>query len=195
MASGLGPSGFYSARWTHTYAGEWDYEAPSHADLEKLCTLAKTQIVWGGNYLSSGLGPSTKWLIWDKCMTMPTYSDAEIAWTNLAGKSTKMFRLSGNGLMAAEKNRSHPTQKPLALMKWCLSLVPDAKTVLDTYCGSGTILVAAKAIGLTAVGIEIEERYCETVAKRLEQEVFEFPDEKEKNAEPEQSVLFQKGRG
>jgi DNA modification methylase len=68
----------------------------------------------------------------------------------------------------------HPTQKPIALMKWCLSLFPDAKTVLDPYCGSGTTLVGAKAMRLTAIGIEIEEKYAEIAAKRLGQEVFDF---------------------
>jgi site-specific DNA-methyltransferase (adenine-specific) len=76
--------------------------------------------------------------------------------------------------MRHKEKRVHPTQKPLALMKWCLSLFHDTKTVLDPYCGSGTTLVAAKAMGLTSIGIEREEKYCEIAAKRLSQEVFDF---------------------
>jgi site-specific DNA-methyltransferase (adenine-specific) len=76
--------------------------------------------------------------------------------------------------MSRKETRVHPTQKPLALMKWCLSLFPDAKTVLDPFAGSGTTLVAAKAMGLTAIGIELHEPYCEIAAKRLSQEVFDF---------------------
>jgi DNA modification methylase len=82
-----------------------------------------------------------------------------------------------NGMLkASEKGvpRVHPTQKPIALMKWCLSMFPDAKTVLDPFCGSGTTLVAAKSMGLSAVGIEQHEPYCEIAAKRLSQEVFDF---------------------
>jgi DNA modification methylase len=67
--------------------------------------------------------------------------------------------------------RVHPTQKPVALMRWCLSFVPDAQLILDPFMGSGTTLRAAKDLGRRAIGIEIEERYCEIAVKRLAQEV------------------------
>ena len=76
--------------------------------------------------------------------------------------------------MSRKEERVHPTQKPLKLIKWCISLVPDAKTILDPFCGSGTTLVAAKDMGLTAIGIEIYEPYAEIAANRLRQEVFDF---------------------
>ena len=59
-------------------------------------------------------------------------------------------------------------------MEWCLSLFPDANTVVDPYMGSGTTLVAAKVMGLTAVGIEQDEKWCEHAAKRLSQGVFDL---------------------
>ncbi len=65
----------------------------------------------------------------------------------------------------------HPTQKPLNIMRWCLSFCPDAQIILDPFMGSGTTLRAAKDLGRKAIGIEIEERYCEIAAKRLSQEV------------------------
>lgn len=149
----------------------WDSERPSVETMRLALGAARDAVVWGGNFFSDVLAVSAKWLVWDKEQTMPTYSDAELAWTTLNGASVKMFRYNGSGLMAVEKDRVHPTQKPLALMLWCLSFFPDAHTILDPFMGSGTTLRAAKDLGRLAIGIEIEERYCEIAARRLQQEV------------------------
>jgi site-specific DNA-methyltransferase (adenine-specific) len=63
----------------------------------------------------------------------------------------------------------HPTVKPIGIVEQCLSCVPGS--VLDPFMGSGTTLIAAKNIGRQAVGIELEERYCEIAAQRLSQSV------------------------
>lgn len=69
-------------------------------------------------------------------------------------------------------NGEHPTQKPAALVRKFVALFSDpGETVLDPFMGSGTTLRAAKDLGRKAIGIEIEERYCEIAAKRLGQEV------------------------
>jgi DNA modification methylase len=66
----------------------------------------------------------------------------------------------------------HPTSKPLPVMNKLVALGSDTgHLVLDPYCGSGSTLRAAKDLGRRAIGIEIEERYCEIAAKRLSQRV------------------------
>jgi site-specific DNA-methyltransferase (adenine-specific) len=72
------------------------------------------------------------------------------------------------------KANGHPCPKPESLMRRILEKFESERNVLDPFMGSGTTLRAAKDLGRKAIGIEIEERYCEIAAKRLSQEVFDF---------------------
>jgi len=69
---------------------------------------------------------------------------------------------------------AHPCQIPIVVMTRMLQTTPTPDTVLDPFCGSGTTLLAAKRLGRPAIGIELEERYCEVAASRLAQEVLPF---------------------
>lgn len=70
------------------------------------------------------------------------------------------------------KHVIHPTQKPVALCEYLIKTYTDGKeTVLDFTMGSGTTLIAAKNLGRRAIGIEIEEKYCQMAIERLRQEV------------------------
>jgi DNA modification methylase len=159
-----------TTKWKHGMkewgVQEWDAEAPSTKEILAFVSIAKTSIIWGGNYFE--MPPSPCWFVWDKKQRDFTFADAELAWTNFS----KAVRIKGisRGELTAE-GRFHPTCKPLALMQWCLSFAPDAETILDPFMGSGTTLVAAKLEGRRAVGIELEERYCEIAANRLSQGV------------------------
>lgn len=132
-------------------------------------------VVWfGGNYYS--LPPSGGWLVWHKD-TKPRTSDfsaCELAWTNVGGAvKYKQFLWAGmwRGRYAGEKEqRWHPTQKPVDVMKWAIEHV-GVSLILDPFMGSGTTLRAAKDLGRKAIGIEIEEEYCEIAAKRMAQGV------------------------
>jgi DNA modification methylase len=152
-------------------ASDWDKEPPRRWFLEAAKEKAERAILWGGNYYE-GLPPSRCWLVWHKNDTACNFADCELAWTNIPG-GVKYKRHLWNGYwqedMGNKEARVHPTQKPTALMRWCLSLVPEAQTVLDPFMGSGTTLVAARLEGRKAIGIEISERYCEAAVKRLAQ--------------------------
>ena len=150
---------------------DWDDQPPSDFDLIRLRDLTKWQIIFGGNYFV--LPPSKCWLVWDK-LNSGDFADAELAWTNL-DKAVRVFRYLWNGMLKENPEyRMHCTQKPLALGSFCISMVKEAKSILDPYMGSGTFIVAAKKSGLAAVGVEIDEKQCENCVTRLEQEVFNW---------------------
>jgi DNA modification methylase len=136
----------------------------------------KKLILWGANNYAAKLPASHGWFIWDKReggTLFPGFvaSDAELAWTNVVGRTLVFSHRWCGHLRDSERNEYwHPTQKPVALMCWCLGHI-EAETILDPYMGSGTTLVAAKREGRKAIGIELEEKYCETAAKRLAQGV------------------------
>lgn len=153
---------------------EWDNAPPPRWLLEQAIGKATNAIVFGGNYY--GLPAGSCWLVWDKDNGDSDFADCELAWTNLR-KAVRRTRYRWQGMlqehMGADKEpRFHPTQKPLAVMQWALQQAPpEVRTVLDPWMGSGTTLVAAKLAGLSAIGIEREERYCEVAVKRLAQGV------------------------
>lgn len=142
-------------------------------------------VLWGANYYSDRL-PTGKWLIWNKRDAGPSrvLADAEIAWHNAPGKSVRVFNwfwvgCYRQGEMGEEVY--HPTQKPIALMQWVLRDVAAHGVVVDPFLGSGTTLVAAKSLGRRAIGIEIEERYCEIAAERLAQDVLPWQEPETSN--------------
>lgn len=145
----------------------WDARPPDSDLLDLVRSKADKVIIWGGNYFP--LPPCQRFLIWDKVQPENfSTSMVEMAWSNLSGPA-KLFKDRVIGFY-----KEHPTEKSLDLMCWCLSLVSDAQTILDPFMGSGTTLRAAKDLGRKAIGIEIEEKYCEIAAKRMAQQVLEF---------------------
>jgi len=140
--------------------------------VELLLALDTPMVLFGANNYASRLPDWAGWIVWDKQADgFAQGSPAELAWSNYL-VNLRMFRLNYRGFTTRRDPKSHPMQKPLALMKWILTLrETPAGTVLDPFMGSGTTLVAAKHLNRCAIGIEIEEKYCEIAVKRLEQEM------------------------
>lgn len=155
----------------------WDDEPIELELLNKFISRCTSSIVFGGNYYY--MPPSSCWLVWDKDNGASDFADCELAWTNLK-KAVRKFRWRWNGMLQEhagrhKEKRTHPTQKPLALMKWCIAQAPvDCQIIIDPFMGSGTTLRAAKDEGKKCIGIEREEQYCEMAAKRLSQSVLDF---------------------
>ena len=133
----------------------------------------KNIIMWGANNFSDSL-PRGGWLVWDKRTN--EFADRllgspfELAWCS---KSTlfKIARILHGGAINADGPgiiRDHPTQKPIALMEWCIGFFPGAATILDPFMGSGTTGVACAKLGRQFIGIEIEPKYFDIALRRIE---------------------------
>lgn len=153
------------AKWP-LHHGRMAWDATTSDALEAAMNHAEHAIVWGGHLYP--LPPSRGWLVWDKLVREFTSGHCEFAWTTL-DQPIRAFNYA-HGQLETE-GKFHPCQKPVPLMSWCLRFAPTARTVLDTFMGSGSTLVAAKLAGLQAIGIEQEESDCETAVKRLAQGV------------------------
>jgi hypothetical protein len=152
-------------------AAEWDTR-PDAGTLRLALSKCQRHVIWGGNYLADMLGACKGPLVWNKLTGNNSYADGEMAWSDVAGTMRIFTHQWCGAFKDSERGQRamHPTQKPLALMSWCISLAKDAKSVLDPFAGSGTALVAAKERGLRAIGIEAREEYCALIVKRLAQE-------------------------
>lgn len=137
-------------------------------------------VLWGANYYADKLPPRGSWLVWDKRdgSGFNDQADCELTWVDgVSGTVPRLFAHRWNGMIKAserDQRRLHPSQKPVALMGWCLSFFPAARIVFDPFTGSGPILRACKDRGIRVVGVEIVEEYCERAAERCSQNVLDF---------------------
>lgn len=153
-------------------------------DPQALLTF-KNIVLWGANNYASKLPDSSCWLAWDRKMNRAAKSnigDGELAYVSgLPFKTIRMFRHMWAGFQRDSEvgqKHLHPTQKPIALMEWCIAFFPDAQTILDPYMGAGATGIAAVRARKGFIGIEIEELYYETALRRIDaaikQEAFEL---------------------
>ena len=146
----------------------WDNEIPSKEYFIELKRVSKNQIIWGGNYFN--LKPTGGWIVWDKGVVMPTFSDGEMAWQSLTN-SLKIIKLLWAGYRKCEEtNRIHPTQKPIKLYEWLLmNYAKKGDKILDTHLGSGSIAIACHNLSFDLTACELDKEYYESAMKRIKQ--------------------------
>lgn len=186
-ASGNKSGGMLARKGVYIASG-WD-DAPMSLELAELIMSKGDDVIfWGGNYY--GLPASQCWLVWDKKVN-GNFADCELAWTNMK-KPVRKFEWMWNGMLRQgnEERNGHPTQKPVALMEWCINqCITQANTILDPFMGSGTTGVAAVQMGRKFIGIEREPKYFEIACERIsntqkQQSLFEPV------VKPEQQQMF-----
>lgn len=144
----------------------WDKSPPPAELIEAIRGVTKWQAFFGGNYFQ--LPPTSCWLVWDKLNGDNDFADCELVWTNWP-KAVRRIQWRWNGMIRqGNEERYHPTQKPLAVMKWVIDLCPKAETIFDPFMGSGTTGVAAIQMGHKFIGIERDEKYFDVACRRIE---------------------------
>jgi len=154
-----------------------------HGDIDDEAArwlLANTSpmVVFGVNHFPEYLPSRGAWSCWDKRTNENADkmfgSPFEMIWVSGKDRPGKIYRIMHGGVVNADGGgvkRDHPTQKPVTLMVRIIGDWATAGVIADPFMGSGTTLRAAKDLGRQAIGIEVDERYCEIAAKRMGQEV------------------------
>lgn len=144
--------------------GHWDI-APTKEYFKELFRVSKAQIIWGGNYFE--LPPTRCFIVWKKLSISEDFSMAmaEYAWTSF-NENAKVFECAPQ-----DKNRFHPTQKPVKLYEWILNrYAKPGDVILDTHAGSASSLIACHNTNHKYVGFEIDQDYYAKAKHRLDQE-------------------------
>lgn len=142
---------------------KWDDAIPDDEYFDELRRVSINQIIWGGNYFS--LPPSQGFLIWDKKQPFDfSLAMCELAWMSFQSPA-KMWKYS----VLTEKDKIHPTQKPVRLYEWLLkNYAKPGDRILDTHLGSGSSAIAAYEMGFDFTGYEIDADYFQAAKERLE---------------------------
>lgn len=163
------------------YAKSEKWQVPTAEYFDELRRVAKKYIVWGCNYFDYVFAHGR--IVWDKCNGASSYSDCEIAATNLI-ESVRLYPFMWNGMLQGKsiiegrtiqgnkklnEKRIHPTQKPVALYAWLLTkFAQPGWKILDTHLGSGSIAIACEALNFPLLGIELDCHYYEAAKNRLQ---------------------------
>lgn len=178
--------------WGHRHSGKGKATRPGgsvrrHAttivgddepfDPQWMTDTYRNVLLWGANHYRRRLPEGGRFLVWDKIGTMAvrnSFSDVEYAWHSL-GRAARKFTWEWMGCACRKTGESngkrwHPNTKPIALMAWSIEQTKPrpGQVIIDPYCGAGPTLLAARRLGLPAIGIEIDRQHCATAVERLQ---------------------------
>lgn len=150
---------------------EWDDKPPSTEYFHELFRISKNQIIWGGNYFLDNLGPTMGIIVWNKCQRDFSLADGEMAWSSF-NKALRIFDYSRGKALSKQKDRFHPTQKPVALYKWLLqNYAKPGYKIFDSHVGSGSIRIACHDMGFEFEGCELDRDYWQAQEERYKNHI------------------------
>jgi DNA modification methylase len=140
------------------YRGDWDSEIPDF--FPQLKRFNKI-VLWGANYYTDRLMPSNDWLCWHKKDDGLSFSEFELAWSNL-GKNCRHIQHHWSG-----EKKVHPTQKPYPVIEWAVEFLE--KNIVDLFGGSGTTLIACEKTNRKCMMMELDPKYVDVIVKRWQE--------------------------
>lgn len=164
---------------------KWDNETPTNEYFLELQRVSKNQIIWGANYMTTHLPPSTGWIYWDKLQNKEghrygkSFASGELAFSSF-DKPLQHFEYKYQGNYVGSPNnittktklkqeiKIHPTQKPIKLYEWLImNYAKEGDKILDTHLGSGSIAIACHNLGYDLTGYELDKEYYDNAIKRI----------------------------
>lgn len=134
----------------------------------------KEQVWFGANYYCHTLPQTANWLVWDKRVEdkqRDNNSDCELAWVKSKYSSIRIFRHLWKGMLKDSERgekRVHATQKPVALVDYCINeYCPQAKYILDYFGGSGVCMVTSHKLKKVNLTMEFEPHNCQVIVDRM----------------------------
>lgn len=151
-----------------SHLGNWNNTKPNNDYFQELFRVSKNQIIWGANNFD--LPKSEYFIVWQKSNAEDfSFAMCEMAWTNckIPAKIFKHFHVQ-----TSDKNKIHPTQKPIELYTWQLeNYAKQGDKILDTHLGSQSSRIAAYKKGFDFWGFEIDKDYFEQGNERFEKSI------------------------
>lgn len=167
----VAPKMFYAEK-------KWDNQRISKEYFDLMFQCSKNQIIFGGNYYTDYLSPTSSWIVWDKrCddKMRDNFGDCELAWCSDKGVARVfhyLYRGMLQGDMKNKDDRFHPTQKPTQLWSNLIAFYTKPNDlILDPFMGSFTTAVCCHRLQRHFIGAELDKDYFEKGQKRLEEEI------------------------
>lgn len=161
---------------------KWDNEKPIKEYWNELFRVSKNQVVFGANYFTDFIPPSSGWVFWDKNFSEEfSFAAGELIFTsfNVAMKKVSIKRSDWINCVSSSKeavtlNRIHPTQKPIYLYKYILdNYAKQGDKILDTHLGSGSIAIACHDYEFQLTACELDSEYYNQAIKRINNHILQ----------------------
>ncbi len=152
----------------------WDNNTPNKIVFDEIFRISNQQIIWGGNYFTDKIGIIKNYIFWYKKGQSKDimFNEGEMAYISKGVTKQVDIWWNGFGMINSREDRFHPTQKPTALMTWCLNnYSKENELIFDGFLGSGTTAISCIRTNRRLIGCELDPIYFEKMCFRIEEEL------------------------